>query len=782
MSFDFLNPWMLAGLAGISLPIIAHLLSKKKYDVVQWGAMQFLELGRETRRRVRLEELLLLLLRIAIICLIVFAFARPWASGGFFKHLVSAQPRDVVIIIDGSFSMGWQDGVETPHQQAVDWAREFLNNLEAGDTVALIDARDQVRTVIERPTYDVEWVRDELRKLPPPSGTSNLAEACSRAVQILSQTTNFEREILVLSDRQARPWSTTDANRWLRFDDLLDQPAVRPRVWYVDVTAEGPQERLNLTVGSLKLSRELTVTDFPVRISTSVRYSGGNTPLVKRINLEVNGEVVPESALTVQLQPDGEATIEFEHRFDSVGSYLVGVSVEGDALPGDNLSLAAVDVKDALPVLLVDGDYRFDPTRSETFFAQTALTPGLGDRNWVRADAVDVKDWKADELDRYQVVILANVERLSPDVIKSLQRFVENGGGLMFALGERCDVDHYNSTLNDSHLLPVLLRKTNQAVVADLAENEDRGIRIAEESLELPWLKRFQIADASLTDARFDRWWGVDAMFKKKPEEDSLQTSEPISVARLTTGDPFLIASEYGRGRILVMTAPLDADWSTLPAKPDYVAFLHESIFYLAAAGLQRNLLPGVPFIMPVDPDFDPDSHAFYDPSGEESPVTLEGSATRPVVRFTNTMLPGAYSLEQKPRGSHPDTREMFVVDFDRGESDLTPLDDSELNFLKAEDRMTKITSHDELRDELLTDNSQAELWRWMIFLFLGFLTFEVWMTRRLVQGGHASEELLDMQRAAANPEEQVDGFEVEDFEDYAPAAKGRVVRDSREG
>ncbi|MCA9022389.1 MAG: BatA domain-containing protein, partial [Planctomycetaceae bacterium] len=42
MSFDFLNPMMLLGLLGISLPVLVHLLSRKKYDVVQWGAMQFL--------------------------------------------------------------------------------------------------------------------------------------------------------------------------------------------------------------------------------------------------------------------------------------------------------------------------------------------------------------------------------------------------------------------------------------------------------------------------------------------------------------------------------------------------------------------------------------------------------------------------------------------------------------------------------------------------------------------------------------------------------------------
>jgi hypothetical protein len=600
----------------------------------------------------------------------------------------------------------------------------------------------------------------------------------------LSQTTNLEREILVLTDGQSHPWSTADANRWLRFDDLLDQPAVRPRVWYVDVTDEGAAEKMNLTVGSLKLSRELTVTDFPVRISTSIHYSGGNDPLVKRVNLEVNGETIPERALTVQLQPDGEATVEFEHRFDTVGSYLVGVSVEGDALPGDNLSLAAIDVKAALPVLLVDGDYRFDPTQSESFFARIALTPEPGGRNWVRADTVDVKDWTAENLDRYQVVILANIDRLKPGIIPALQKFVKDGGGLMFALGDRCDAEYYNSALNDAHLLPVLLRNMSRAALVKNDGNEgERGVRIAEESLELPWLKRFQNTDASLSDARFDRWWTVDATFKNDEENNETRISEPISVAHLTTGDPFLVASEYGRGRILVMPAPLDADWSTLPAKPDYVALLHESIFYLAAAGLQRNLLPGIPFVLPVEPDFDASDHAFYDPSGEAHEVTLEGAESRPFVRFTETLLPGAYSLEEKPQGSDPETREFFVVDFDRRESDLTPLDESELNFLMSDDRMTQIASHDEMRDALLTDNSQAELWRLMIFLFLGFLAFEVWMTRRLVQGGHASEEILDMQVATANAAEPTgdEDFEVEDFEDYARRGKNRVVKDSRQ-
>ncbi|MBD3673780.1 MAG: VWA domain-containing protein [Planctomycetaceae bacterium] len=776
MSFDVLNPWMLAGLAGIALPVLAHLLSKKKYDVVQWGAMQFLELGRETRRRVRLEEFLLLLIRILLICLIVFLFARPWASGGLFKNLVSAQPRDVVIIVDGSFSMGWQDGMETPHQKAINWAREFLNDLGAGDTVALIDARDQARIVIEKPTRDIEWVREELRNLPAPSGSSNLAEAATRAVQILSQTTHLEREILILTDGQSRPWSVDDPNRWLRFDDLLQQPVVRPRLWCVDVTREESDERVNLTVGPIQLSRELTVTDFPVRISTTVGYSGGDEPIMKRIDLQINGETVPGRSVSVQLQPDGETTVEFEHRFASVGSYVIGVAVDGDALPGDNESLAAIEVNQALPVLLVDGDRHLDPTRNETFFAQIAFSPATKSRDWIRAETVSADDWKTENLDRYRTIVLANVSKLPREVIRPLRSHVANGGGLFIALGDQCDPTFYNETLFEQGLIPALLRKQSQPPEPDQPTS---AVTIAPETLELPWLKRFQNTESSLRDVRFDRWWSIDALSPIATDEDSEHLSEPVTAARFSTGEPLLVTAELGRGRVLVMSAPLDADWSTLPAKPDYVAFLHEAIFYLASAGVERNLLPGLPFVMPVEPDFPADEYAVFDPSGTPHDIKVVGSSERASIRFAETQLPGRYSLEKTPRNSDLSSQQFFVVDYDRGESDLTPLTEADRTFLTDRDRMQFVVTQNELREQLLTDTSRAELWRWIVFLFLGFLVFELWMTKRLVQGGHATDEILDQQMARAEE------FEADSPPDPAassqPVAEGRFPEESSE-
>ncbi|MCA9081308.1 MAG: BatA domain-containing protein, partial [Planctomycetaceae bacterium] len=96
MTFGLLNFAMLAGLLALALPIIAHLLSKRKFDVVEWGAMQFLELGRKTRRKIRLQDILLLLIRMSLIGLVVLALARPWGQGGLFGTISDGVSRDVM--------------------------------------------------------------------------------------------------------------------------------------------------------------------------------------------------------------------------------------------------------------------------------------------------------------------------------------------------------------------------------------------------------------------------------------------------------------------------------------------------------------------------------------------------------------------------------------------------------------------------------------------------------------------------------------------------------------
>src|SRR4051794_30405756 len=105
MSFGLLNTVMLLGMVAMAIPVLIHLLNRRRFEVVDWGAMRFLHMSETTRRRVWIEEVLLMLLRMGLIGLLVLAMCAPFASSAVFEKLGFVENRDVVLLFDGSTAM-----------------------------------------------------------------------------------------------------------------------------------------------------------------------------------------------------------------------------------------------------------------------------------------------------------------------------------------------------------------------------------------------------------------------------------------------------------------------------------------------------------------------------------------------------------------------------------------------------------------------------------------------------------------------------------------------------
>ena len=163
MSISLLNFGMLAGLLGVTIPVLVHLLNRRRFDVVPWGAMQFLQLGERTRQRIKLSDLLLLLLRMSLVALLVFAFTRPFVKGSTWIRSLHPEPVDLVLIIDGSYSMGWTGEPQTPHARAIQVCHEILDDLTSVDRVAIIDARSRPFLMTPAPLTDTA----NARMVPP---------------------------------------------------------------------------------------------------------------------------------------------------------------------------------------------------------------------------------------------------------------------------------------------------------------------------------------------------------------------------------------------------------------------------------------------------------------------------------------------------------------------------------------------------------------------------------------------------------------------------------------
>src|SRR6516225_4966035 len=135
MTAGFVASALLVGLIALAIPPIIHLLNRRRFDIVDWGAMQFLQISEKTRRRLLLEEILLMLLRIGLLALLVLGLANPFVEGSRFQlRLPGVRPaRDAVLIFDGSYSMGCTEGSHTAHDAAKEWALDYLAACAAGD-------------------------------------------------------------------------------------------------------------------------------------------------------------------------------------------------------------------------------------------------------------------------------------------------------------------------------------------------------------------------------------------------------------------------------------------------------------------------------------------------------------------------------------------------------------------------------------------------------------------------------------------------------------------------
>jgi hypothetical protein len=584
-----LNAAMLLGLLGAGLPVVIHLLSRHRETVIDWGAMQFLDLGTRARQKIRLAELLLMLARMALLTLVALALARPfWMPATTADARASrslglgkdAPPRDVVLVLDGSTSMDRRCGGTTPRALALRWARQFVAQLRPGDSVAVLVASggegegegNRVRPLIDPPSFDKARIEAALAEFQgtPARGSSDLPAALAEAFRVLERTGNPARDVIVLSDGQRSAWRPEpgEARRWALVRDLQRRLPVPPRVWSLVLGAGLLPDAPNGTVAPLTVAPTLVTPGLPIAVTTAL-INFGPGALSRTAELLVDGRPVPGSAQAVgPIPPGGRAPLSFRTTLLAPGTHVLAVRLVGgdDSLPGDDAASARVEVTPALPVLLVDGKPALEPLSGATDFFRAALAPAGDDTPQVCATVVPLAGLDPAALRGVRVVMLAGVDRLAPEQTAAVGRFLDAGGGLLIAPGDRTDAAFFNKLgWMPAQLGPRKGDPRTRKAVAHPAPATFSG----------PVLSPFAQGDAPpLAEADLFTYQVLSPVA-------GAGASVP---ARLDTGDPWAVERPQGRGRVLLLAAGLDAASGTLPVNPDFVPLTHEWVFHLASA------------------------------------------------------------------------------------------------------------------------------------------------------------------------------------------------------
>ncbi|MFQ5805166.1 MAG: BatA domain-containing protein, partial [Phycisphaerae bacterium] len=477
----FVNPALLGGLGLAALPILIHLLSRRQFRRLAWGATRFLlEAEKENRRRVRFEQWLLVALRCLAVALLALLVARPFVQPGLVASLLGRRGQvQRVVLIDDSASLAFRTGNTQDFALLRDAAERLLRWLHdgaAGDHVGVYLSSQPGEALVggQRLTAaTVEDLQARVRRLEP----VNLSARPRRVLQtnagdLGAAGKGAPADLYVLSDFQRSEWLALDSSGASVFEPLsrLDPDALR-----VVLIATGTAARDNVAILDAQLERPQTVAGQPAVVNMTVANYSGEPLDNAQVRVEVDGAPLPP--VPVKAIAAGESrTVAVEVTFPDDGFAELAVRVDTiDGLPADNARRLALPVKGSLAVLLVDGQPATDPVRDEVYFLRNALAPTGPFSSGIRVQTTDPVELEATALDAFDCVMLCNVAALGQGAVAALQRYVRKGGGLVFFLGDQVgDPDKYNRVfyVGGDGLLPLPLAPLHRR------DNTGEGVRL----------------------------------------------------------------------------------------------------------------------------------------------------------------------------------------------------------------------------------------------------------------------------------------------------------------
>jgi len=676
---QFLSQPFLWALPLMALPVLIHFFSRKQRDVVRWAAMEFLLASNAPRRRfMKLKDLLLLLLRIAIICLIVFALARPIVSLGL---IGSSGPRDVVLVLDNSMATARKNGSGTLFDLEVDQAAKVIRQLNSSDMVRVLLASPAPEWLTDSPqaadTGNQDALISRLRQLAPNEGAANMIEALQTAIKGQPAGKEATRFITVITDGLEHGWRADATAEWAAVSALAQR--ARPPAALRAVVAAGESGPVNnLAVEKLSAARAVAAVAQPVALTATIKNTGDLQSQAGSLAWSAGGQSIGLSAVPA-LEPGAETTVTLSQPFPNPGLVDISCQISGhDDLSLDDSARFLLNVTESAPILVVEGESHFDPLQSDSAYFLSALgwqasgetaTKTAALASIFRPKLIHWQKLDTETLASYQCVVLANVPRLSEDTVQKLARFVNSGGGLWIALGDQTEIAAFNKLFfaSGAGLSPVSLKQP----VGDALDRE-KFTAATPPSAEHP-------ATVLLADThRLD----IDRVRIFRRHQLDTGNDKSISVLLQAEGGSALaVEKNFGRGRVIVQAVPLNVSWSNLPLCQSFVVMVHEWLWYLTEAGMvRRNLQPGEPLQVSTTVDSGNGGASVDTPGSGVAQVVGHEEQGRMIFRYAKTLSPGQYRLKISG-GAQP--AEEFQVNRDPQESDFTPLTDKQLASLR---------------------------------------------------------------------------------------------------
>jgi hypothetical protein len=666
LAFGWTNPAMLAWLAAAAVPVVIHLWSRRKHREQSWAAMEYLLAAmKRQRRRIRLEQWLLLLLRTVLVVLIVAAVAEPYVERAGFAAAIRGNTHHM-LVLDGSYSMGYQPTDRTRFERAKELARQMISRSPQGDAFTLVLMASPPRAVVATPTLEAAEIIREIDNLRLSHTPADLPATLRLVRQIVDeagreQTRLVRHEVYFLTDLQRGTWApklaTGATSEFLRQSDELAASAV---LSIVDV---GQPSAENLAVTSLRITDGLLSIGRRVALKVEIKNFGHQAKQRQPLELMVDGRRIERQELDVAAGALAART--FTYRFATPGDHRIEARAAGDGLEVDNHRFLAVTVRLAARVLCIEGRPAGRPFRGSADYVAAALATSHDASNDIQVERASEMALMDRNLDGYDCLFLCNVAQFTAGEASVLGSYLRRGGSLVFFLGDQVSAESYNRELGGSGAGG---EKRLRILPANIGRQIDRPqFRLDPLGYRHALLRPFREGgETSLLTTPVFKYYQL------LPSDDPRMET----VVGFIGGDPLVVESAAQRGRVLMVATSAEPSWSGLPFWPSFVPLVQEMVSYGVLARVeQRNLMAGMPLKTSTTATA-PGPVRVRTPDGETYPARVSGSGDQATISYADTSQSGIYTLRPEPPGEPRDT---FAVNVDTRESDLEQVSLEEL-------------------------------------------------------------------------------------------------------
>jgi hypothetical protein len=675
--FTFLNSIILTALVAGLIPVLIHLFNKQKAKKIKFSSLRFLKkLEKRRLKKVKIYQIILIIIRTLLIVLLVFAFARPTFSGSWSILQEPSANTTATVIVDDGLNMRQYDASGNRFNRALIRLNQVLKSFETGDRIQIlktsnteIDLSDSTNIVLQECSFVI----------------GDLNSALLKAGKYFEENPNINKELHIISDMQI----LTD--QFEKFAQKFEE---------VKIYLENINQKIigNISIDNIEFVNAIFEINKSVSMKVTLRNQFSDAPMNVNMHIFINDKRMAQKSVVLQ---SGEQKTISSMFIPKMYGWNVGyVEIDDDDLLADNRFYFSIYIPEKIQVLWLD-DSASPYLLSAIEAIQKTTNIDIVRENYNSAARQNFAD--------YDVLFLSNLPDLSDILLTRLQTFSNNGGGIILVPGDKTVPASFNASLNSLLNGLKILNLKN-------AENSGSYFSLKEIKTNNPVLSNlFQKETPELTMPKFKKYFVLENSLKYQ------------TLIQFIDGNPFLLYSDREGLKTFILSSYFDDSWSDIQYKGIFIPLLIK-MFKISAFKLDLNknqVIVGKDFIYTTERNTGINEYHLISPNGDKIRISPIFSGTQLTFDLQSLNIPGIYKIQQGPK----------ILTAISANVDAKKLGNFSINSDELDSRYKNIQLIGEdadVNEKVKEARFGEEIWKYVVALALLFLFLEGFVVKKI--------------------------------------------------